>query len=147
MSAHAEVERVWPRDGVIRVEGVWHGVKVRRRDAWRADLALRTDRGRELSYPADTGTAGFAFTVPIEELVTPWLIAAPPDSGQAWDVHLTRIQDGLRLRVGRRLDGIADKREIFVYPLQRPAADAGLVVRPFYTPKNWLSIRCRRPAE
>lgn len=141
---HAEVGRVWPRDGLIRVEGGWHGVKVGRWQTWRADIVLR-DHPDRLEYPAATGPDGFSFAVPVDELITPWLRAAPPDNGQIWDVHLVRPGGGTRLRVGRRLDDIADKRDIFVYPLQRPSMDPGLLVRPFYTPRNWLGIRCRRP--
>lgn len=142
---HAEVERIWPRDGRIRVEGGWHGIEVTGDESWRADLVLRGERPQELGYPAVAGPDGFTFTVPVDELITPWLRAAPPDHGQVWEVHLTRESDGLRLRVGRHLDDIPDKREIFVYPLQRPSMDAGLIVRPIFTARNWLGVRCRRP--
>ncbi|SEG79539.1 hypothetical protein SAMN04489712_112232 [Thermomonospora echinospora] len=141
---HAEVARVWPRDGLIRVEGGWHLVKARSRDDWRVELIWRAHRNQRLILPVDAGPDGFVFAVPLRELATPWLRAAGPDARQVWDLHLVRARDGLRARVGRHLDDIPNKAGIMVYPAQRIDAGGPALVRPFYTPANHLAVRCRK---
>lgn len=141
---HAEVARVWPRDGLIRVEGEWHRVQAWTRDDWRVELIWRAHRDRRLVLPAEADQDGYAFTVPLGELATPWLRAAAPDARQVWDVHLVRAHDGLRARVGRHLDDIPAKAGIMVYPAQQIDVGGPVLVRPFYTPANHLAVRCRK---
>ncbi|ACY96227.1 hypothetical protein [Thermomonospora curvata] len=142
---HAEVERVWPRDGRIRIEGRLHEVTGTAGDRWTAELRGRRDPNRVLRFPVRVTAGAFDFAFPITELITPRLRAAAPGTRQVWDVFLVRERDGLRVRAGRHLDDIANRAEVFVYPAQRAGENDEFVVRPFYTPDDHLSVRCGKP--
>lgn len=141
MSAHAEIDEVWPRDGRIRLVGRLHG-----RDpdsgGWRLVLTLRGDERYRLRYDAALEGAAFDVSVPVDDLALDGLHKA------VWDLHLASGQDGAEsseelLKVGRHLDDIADKRKIYVFPAQTVTSDEDATrVRPVYTAEDELSVEC-----
>ncbi|MFD5078543.1 hypothetical protein [Streptomyces sp. NPDC058371] len=133
MKPHAEIAEVWPRDGYIRLVGHLHGRPVRDTDDWRLLLVRRARTDQRLRYKVRLAGDRFESELPVADLST---------DGQAeveeWDIHLT---DGeAQLRAGRQLDDIRDKKKIMVFPEQ--CVD-GLRVRPYYTVKDNLSLKCR----
>ncbi|MFI7275119.1 hypothetical protein [Streptomyces sp. NPDC049879] len=151
MSGHAEIAEVWPRDGRLRLVGALNGHAPRRRALdrlralttaagdWSLQFVLRDDRGRpwRLRYPAPLDGTRFDVSLPVADL-------APEDLRVPayWDVWLSAPD--ARLRAGRLLDGITGKKEIMVYPGQSvPRADAAVLVRPYYTVKDNLSVEVR----
>lgn len=144
MNAHAEIQQVWPRDGRIRFVGELHGhtPDASAAGSWQLLLVLRgTPRGTEqrLRYDAPLDGVRFDVSLPVDDIALDGLPAA------TWDLHLCS-GDGpgeLRLRAGRHLDGIRDKKTIMVYPAQSVTTDEdGTVVRPFYTVNSNLSVEC-----
>ncbi|MER6442263.1 hypothetical protein ABT275_38925 [Streptomyces sp. NPDC001185] len=78
---------------------------------------------------------GFSFTVGSSELVD-----VGRDSG-VWDVFVQAEENAPLARIGRLLDDVADRKEIFVYPsITLGATD----VRPYYTVDNDLSLEVAR---
>lgn len=76
-------------------------------------------------------------------------LAALPPGEQVWDLWLRPSAGEEPVRLGRILDDVADKKEIFSYPPQRVTGHDGTVrsVRPYYTLDNDLSLRvsCAEP--
>jgi hypothetical protein len=139
MMPHAEIDKVWPRDGRIRLTGHLHG-----RDAegagtsWQLLLRLR-DHTEELRYDVKLDGSGFTAELPVDDLALDGLAAA------TWDLHLASGGAGeeVHLRVGRHLDDIRGKKKIYVFPAQSVTSDEdATVVRPFYTVSDNLSIEC-----
>ncbi|MFJ8937528.1 hypothetical protein ACIRL0_17750 [Streptomyces sp. NPDC102365] len=129
--SHAEMAEVWPRDGRIRLVGRIHGRPAE--GDWRLLLTRRGHPGRPLDYPARVKGDRFEGELPVADLVTP-----DPAEIEEWDIHLTDGES--RLRAGRHLDDIHGKKKIMVFPEQRVH---GLRVRPYYTVKDNLSLKCR----
>lgn len=131
MKALAEIERIWPRDGAIRLVGRLH-----RADPQGTETLLLVQRDGEArrAYPVPMTGAAFDVRIPVEELVPP----QPPEEW-TWDLYLET--GGQRIRVGRHLDDIRDKSGIMVFPEQRFVKDGATIgVRPRYTVKENLSI-------
>ncbi|MDG9715416.1 transferase [Streptomyces sp. DH24] len=139
-TAHAEVEGIDAAGRSLTVRARLHGtplsgaatVRLRRRDGAGAVRSLRPR--------AESGGPRFSFTVDYEELVA--------DSGtgsRVWDVFVQPGQaEGAPLvRVGRLLDDVADRKEVFVYPA---GTVGGADVRPYYTVDNDLSVQVRPAA-
>ncbi|WP_151480313.1 hypothetical protein [Streptomyces albicerus] len=135
MKPHAEITEVWPRDGRVRLVGRIHG---RPADGyWRLLLTRRGRAGHRLDYPAQVKGDRFESELLIADLAA----AADTAEVEEWDIHLT---DGeAELRAGRRLDDVHGKKKIMVFPEQRIH---GLSVRPYYTVKDNLSLKCRTGA-
>jgi Sulfotransferase family len=157
MRAHAELESVWPRDDVIRLVGHVHGRMVPDdAGAWRLLFVLRDREHIRVGYDVALDGTRFDAAVPIGDLVPPGPSAAgpPPEAGtvaeptEKWDIHLVDPTTDTKeswLRMGRRLDDTRNKKKIMVYPAQEAADDTGtVVVRPFYTIYDNLSIECCR---
>jgi glycosyltransferase involved in cell wall biosynthesis len=127
MNPHAEVEHVEVGDADVRVRGVVVGVT----QAPGELVARRRSDAREASVPVTVDGASFDVAVPFTAL--PWV---EDDQPEFWDLHLGD------LRLGRHLDGVANKRLAYVFPWSEPTLPAGpRRFRPFYTPKNHLFIR------
>lgn len=62
------------------------------------------------------------------------------DSG-VWDVFVQAEENAPLARIGRLLDDVADRKEIFVYPSITLGATQ---VRPYYTVDNDLSLEVAR---
>ncbi|MEU6240862.1 hypothetical protein [Streptomyces sp. NPDC047024] len=166
--SHAEVRRVWPRDGRIRVigtviiDGQPDGAPVDK--SWQLCLTSRerpelpaptgvkrlTDRfmrslssssrptPRRLYFPVSSDGADFEAVVPLGELAV-W-DALPREH---WDMHVVarRGERKLLLRVGGHLDDMPGKKQIVKYPEQYKD---GVAVMPYYTDGDDLAIRCAR---
>lgn len=163
-AGHAELAEVWPRDGHIRLLGQVHrpeaegrataGARPGADGAWRLRLVLREGESApraaagELEYDLTrlAPDGHFEASFPVADLV-PDGLPLPA----TWDVYLHPPASGepgaAPLRVGRRLDDIRDKKRIMLFPAQPVSGAAGsALVRPYYTVKENLSVRCR-PAE
>ncbi|ARQ72618.1 hypothetical protein [Streptomyces marincola] len=148
MRPHAELARVWPRDGRLRLIGSLHGHDPVAGAAapWALLLVARRAPERVLAYPAPLAGAAFDVSLPVADLA-PGGIELPA----VWDLFLSQEvtgrhtgRDGApqgRLRVGRLLDDIEDKKKIMVFPGQPVATGAGpVLVKPYYTVKDNLSV-------
>lgn len=139
MSSHAEVDRVWPRDGRIRITGRLHDHTPADAGPWSLLLVLRDHEAHRLRYDATLDGDDFDVAVPVDDLALDGLARA------VWDLHLTRGagEEEELLRLGRHLDDIRGKKKIFVFPAQTVTSDEdGTVVRPFYTMNDNLSVEC-----
>jgi hypothetical protein len=134
-TAHAEVEGVHVTDRSMTVRARLHGATLGEAPA----VLLRVRRGggteRTVVPVAEKDGRGFSFTVDYGELAGD----AGPGS-RVWDLFV-RVDGGTSVRIGRLLDDVADRRDIFVLPA---AVIGGAVVRPHYTVDNDLSVRADR---
>ncbi|MEV0173224.1 transferase [Streptomyces sp. NPDC050803] len=131
-TAHAEVEGIDVTDRSMTVNARLHGATlsagaVVRLRARGANGAVRI---REPQVESPGGR--FSFTVDFTELIA-------ADAAGVWDISVRTGPAGEAplARVGRLLDDLADRKEIFVYPTARVG---GAVVRPYYTVDNDLSV-------
>ncbi|WP_052848223.1 hypothetical protein [Streptomyces avicenniae] len=92
----------------------------------------------------EDGAGGWTFTAPYDPLVEQRAAADGAEGAVAdevyWDVSLRPTRKGARVRVGRLLDDVADKKPVFVYP---PAVLGTTTVQPYYTVDNDLAVRVR----
>jgi hypothetical protein len=128
--AHAEVDRVDVTGSALRFEARLHGASLT--DGAEVLLRLRRDQGvvRALDpLPGEDGRT-FSFTVDDGTL----------DTG-IWDMFVRPTPGAGLIRLARLLDDVADRKHVFVYP----GATAGkVVVRPYYTVDNDLSLEVKR---
>lgn len=139
MSSHAEVERVWPRDGRIRITGRLHPPAPTGTGGWNLLLVLRDHESHRLRYDATLDGDDFDVAVPVDDLALDGLARA------TWDLHLVRGagENEELLRLGRHLDDIRGKKKIYLFPAQSVLSDEdGTVVTPFYTVQDNLSVEC-----
>jgi hypothetical protein len=139
-TAHAEVDGIDVTDRSMTVSARLHGTTLAEGAAVR--LRLRGGRGtvRTLVPQVEHDGRGFSFTVEYGDLV------GEDDTGsRVWDLYLQPGSAGGQgpVRIGRLLDDIADRKEIFVFPA---AEVGGAVVRPYFTVDNDLSVLAE-PAE
>ncbi|WP_369275294.1 transferase [Streptomyces sp. R11] len=137
-AAHAEVEGVDVRDRSMTVRARLHGVSLAEGASVR--LRLRGGGGTVLDLvpQVEHDGRGFRFTAEFGELVT-----GGGAGSRVWDLFVQpgSAEGTAPVRIGRLLDDVADRKEIFVFP----AADVGAsVVRPYYTVDNDLSILADR---
>ncbi|MFJ8536122.1 transferase [Streptomyces sp. NPDC093591] len=137
-TAHAEVEGIEVTDRSMTVRARLHGATLTETAAVR--LRLRGTDGvvRTLEPQAEGDGRAFSFTVDYEELATD----RDPDHGAGTGVWDLSVRPGLDagapvIRIGRLLDDVADRKEIFVYPT---AVVGAATVRPYYTVDNDLSV-------
>ncbi|MEV7030118.1 transferase [Streptomyces sp. NPDC093272] len=134
-TAHAEVEAVHVTDRSMTVRARLHGATLGAAPAVR--LRVRGGGGTERTVvPAtEKDGRGFSFTVDYGEL------AGDTSAGnRVWDLSVT-IDGETSVRIGRLLDDVAERKDIFVLPT---AVIGGAVVRPYYTVDNDLSILTER---
>ncbi|MFK4104970.1 hypothetical protein ACI2L1_33835 [Streptomyces sp. NPDC019531] len=129
-SAHAEVDRVDVMDRALTVTARLHGTSLL--DGACVELRPRKGGGitRTLMPLAGEDGRGFSFTVDDETL----------DIG-IWDMFIRPAAGSPTIRLARLLDDVADRKHVFVYP---GAALGGVVVRPYYTVDNDLSLEVTR---
>ncbi|MGK5532366.1 hypothetical protein [Streptomyces sp. URMC 129] len=145
MNGHAELEQVWPRDGRLRLVGRLHGHDAApggaaAGGAWALRLELREGDGRCLHYPTALDGSAFDVSLPVDDLA-PEGIALPA----YWDAYLVPDPSAPapRLRVGRLLDDIRGKKRIMVFPGQPVTGSRRVLVKPYYTLKDNLSVEVR----
>lgn len=133
-TAHAEVEGIEVTGGSMTVRARLHGATLADGAAVRLRLRGAKDVVRILKPQDVSDGRSFSFTVDYGEL------AAVQGTGtRFWDlsVQARPAAEAPAIRIGRLLDDVADRKEIFVYP----AVSAGdVVVRPYYTVDNDLSV-------
>jgi hypothetical protein len=166
--SHAEIRRVWPRDGHIQILGViiidgipddapvdtsWtlrltsrerpeipvlSGVQRLTNRLKRAVSCTSPPTPRRLYFPVVSDGAHFETVVTVNNLAV-W-DALPREH---WDLHVVAARGGrnLILRVGRHHDDMPGKKQIVKFPEQYVS---GVAVLPYYTDDNDLSIRCAR---
>ncbi|MDO0910934.1 transferase [Streptomyces sp. DT2A-34] len=137
-TAHAEVEGIDVRDRSMTVRARLHGAPLTEAAAVR--LRLRGGDGvvRTLEPRAESDGRAFSFTVDHEELATGH--GPGPGAGtRVWDLSVQPGPDAEApvIRIGRLLDDVADRKDIFVYPT---AVVGDATVRPYYTVDNELSV-------
>lgn len=133
-TAHAEVEGIDVRDRSTTVRARLHGTSLAGEAAVRLRLRGGDGTVRNLELRGESDGRAFSFVVDHAELV-----AAGDAKNRVWDVSVHPGSDGgpAAIRLGRLLDDVADRKEIFVYPT---AVADGAVVRPYYTVDNDLSV-------
>lgn len=133
-TAHAEVEGIDVTDRSMTVRARLHGTSLAGGAVVR--LRLRGGNGtvRKLELRGESDGRAFSFVVDQAELV-----AADDANNRVWDVSVQARSDAgsAPIRLGRLLDDVADRKEIFVCPA---AVVGGAVVRPYYTVDNDLSV-------
>lgn len=80
-------------------------------------------------------------TVPVSALVAEGALAS-----EVWDACLAGATGAgkSRLRMGRYLDGIEDKKRVMIFPHQRVGGSVPVTVQPYHTGHDNLPVRCRR---
>lgn len=144
--SHAELDKIWARDGQLRLTGDFHGdFPAVSPGSWRLVLTLREQEDHQRTYATSVDGTHFDVTLALSDLAQSGLPVPA-----RWDIHFAAQSEHgeVRLRAGRHLDDILDKKRIMVFPTQR-VRDAGktIRVRPYYTVKNNLSIECSAQAD
>ncbi|WP_399093064.1 hypothetical protein ACGH2B_23025 [Streptomyces sp. BBFR2] len=97
--------------------------------------------GPTVTAPLTADGACFSFTLPYEGPAGHWRGGSEP-----WDLWLVPAEGAPPVRIGRLLDDVADKKQVFSYPaMPVPAAGAEVRVGPYYTLDNDLSLRVAGP--
>ncbi|EGX56501.1 hypothetical protein SZN_27476 [Streptomyces zinciresistens K42] len=137
--AHAEVDTVEITGAALTVRARLHGAALTGDAALR--LRPRGGKGTALTVPVRGGPDGRGFTCTVD-------LAEAAATGTGESPVLDVLLDGAAsaggpaapIRLGRLLDDIADRKEVFVFP----AAPVGRrTVRPYYTVDNDLSLETR----
>jgi hypothetical protein len=133
-AAHAEVERIDVTDRAMTVRARLHGTQLAGGAAVRLRLRGGDGTVRNLELRGESDGWAFSFVVDHAELV-----ADDDARNRVWDVSVQACSDGgpAPVRLGRLLDDVADRKEIFVCPA---AVVGGATVRPYYTVDNDLSV-------
>ncbi|MEV7343904.1 transferase [Streptomyces sp. NPDC093544] len=134
--AHSEAGAIDVTDRSTTVAARLHGASLGEGAA--VLLRRRGEAGVVQTLEPRAGGDGrdFSFTVDHQELA-----AAGGTGNGIWDVFLQPAAGAPRIRVGRLLDDLADRKEIFVYP----AATVGdVTLRLYYTVDNDLSVTVTR---
>ncbi|GAA4891339.1 hypothetical protein [Streptomonospora salina] len=143
----AEVGEVWPRDGRIRIVGDFHGLADPESGRW---YLLSAVRGTDIRVHHELKVEGgrFEVSVPLADFVPVDPGHSPSGDGMKWDLYAVPEDrpdsdaEG-RMRLGRRLDDIRDKKKVMVFPAQEVEDDGvRMRVRPVYTAREDLSIDC-----
>ncbi|WP_326723267.1 FixH family protein [Streptomyces sp. NBC_00243] len=137
-TAHSEAGAIDVTDRSMTVAARLHGASLGEGAA--VLLRRRGEAGVVQTLEPRAGGDGrdFSFTVDHQELAA----AGGTGSGSGiWDVFLQPAAGAPRIRVGRLLDDLADRKEIFVYPA---ATVGGVTLRPYYTVDNDLSVAVTR---
>ncbi|MFF7339809.1 hypothetical protein ACFZAT_21050 [Streptomyces sp. NPDC008163] len=131
-ATHAEAGRITVVSGAMTVEarlygaGLGEGAEVK---------LIRRGQGASVARIALSaeGDRDFSFTVDYADLLADVVGGAPV----VWDVFVHPCAGAPRVRVGRLLDDVADRKTVFVYPA---TPLGGVSVRPYYTLDNDLSV-------
>ncbi|WP_282700540.1 transferase [Streptomyces sp. CC219B] len=130
-TAHAEVEALDVTSTSMTVRARLHGATLSAESAVRLRARGADGAVRHQEPQADGSGRSFSFTVDFAELTA--------TGSTVWDLSVRTHPAGQAapIRIGRLLDDIADRKEIFVYP---SATVGGVTVRPYYTVDNDLSV-------
>ncbi|MFJ2442641.1 hypothetical protein ACIOWG_19780 [Streptomyces sp. NPDC087658] len=130
-AAHAEVDTVRLDGRALTVRGRLFGASPGK---GATVLLVRRGKGGPVRESALTpeGRRGFSFTADYAGL-----LAGHGTAREIWDIFIRPTADAPRIRVGRLLDDLADRKEVFVYPA---VTRDGVSVRPYYTVDNDLAV-------
>ncbi|KAB8171021.1 transferase [Streptomyces sp. 3MP-14] len=130
-AGHAEVDRLEPGQHAVTVHGRLLGPEFGPGAA--AILRRRGKEGPERETALTAGENGaFTFTADYRELPT------EPGAAAVWNVFVRPATDAGPVRVGRLLDDVADRKNVFVYPT---STVRGFTYWPYFTLDNDLSIQ------
>ncbi|KUM87261.1 MULTISPECIES: hypothetical protein [Streptomyces] len=128
--AHAEADRVDITGGTLKVAARLHGASPL--DGAEVRLRLRRGEGTLRTVEPLVAEDGRSFSFTVDD--------ATLDIG-IWDLFVRPAAGAPMIRLARLLDDVADRKHVHVYP----GATAGeLVVRPYYTVDNDLSLEVTR---
>ncbi|MFE4699688.1 hypothetical protein ACFRIC_21695 [Streptomyces sp. NPDC056738] len=130
--AHAEAEAVDVTGRSMTVRARLHGASLQEGAVVSLRLRGAGATARTVEPRAEDEGRSLSFTVDYAELA-----AGTPSGAGVWDVFVRPGAEAPRIRVGRLLDDLADRKEIVVYP---PADVGGAALRPYYTVDNDLSV-------
>ncbi|MFD6310151.1 transferase [Streptomyces nigra] len=136
--AHAEVAGIDVTDRSTTVRARLHGASLT--EGACVLLRLRGGKGVERTVAPQPGTDGRDLAVTIDHAD---LLAGGGTGDRVWDVFVRpgAGEDTAVVRVGRLLDDVADRKDIYVYP----ASTVGeFAVRPYYTVDNDLAVEVLR---
>ncbi|MEW1717983.1 transferase [Streptomyces sp. NPDC093109] len=129
--AHAEIDTLDLSGHTMTVRARLFGARL---TEGAAVLLIRRgqDRAVRQYVPSPEGARGFSFTADYRDL-----LADRVADRDLWDVFLRPAPGGPRVRVGRLLDDVPRRKEIFVYPA---TPLDGATARPYYTVDNDLAL-------
>lgn len=132
-TAHAEVASLHITEETMTVNAHLYGAHPG--NGATALLRLRGPHRTEHETELRPGAGqGFSVTIAYRDL-----LKAPPG---IWDLSVRPAGDGPRIRLGRLLDDVADRKRIFTYP---SVTTARATIRPYYTVHNDLSLEVTDP--
>jgi hypothetical protein len=136
VSPQAEIDEIWVGDRDVTVTGRLIGVHD---PSQRAALRARERDGeREVEAVATLEEGRFSTTIDLSAVTS----GARPAT-RVWDLYLS-VEGAGRLRLGRKLDDIARKKDVLVFPtLTVGEAATTERIQPYYTKKNNLSLRSK----
>jgi len=140
---HAEAGEIRLEDGAMAVSGRLYRVEdpAGWLDGAVAEARCRRARDRVCTAPVTADGATFSFTLDYARLAEGW-----GGGADLWDLWLRPADGAAPVRLARILDDVADKKEIFTYPVRTVDAPHGTAaVRPYYTVDNDLSVRVADP--
>ncbi|MFE3032781.1 hypothetical protein ACFXKY_14185 [Streptomyces canus] len=128
--AHAEAGRVDITGGTLTVAARLYGASLL--DGAEVRLRPRKGEGTERTVEPLVAEDGRSFSFTVDD--------ATLDTG-IWDMFVRPASGAPLIRLARLLDDVADRKHVHVYP----GATAGaIVVRPYYTVDNDLSLEVKR---
>ncbi|MEU3712264.1 hypothetical protein [Streptomyces catenulae] len=138
---HAEAGDILVEPAGMTVEGRLYGALPGEGAHVEARARRTAGGGATVTVPLTADGARFSFTLPYAGPVGHWR-----GGGEPWDLWLVPAEGAPPVRIGRLLDDVADKKQIFAYPaMPVPAAGAEVRVGPYYTLDNDLALRVAGP--
>ncbi|MFF9478882.1 hypothetical protein [Streptomyces sp. NPDC014733] len=138
---HAEAGDILVERTGMTVEGRLYGALPGEGAHVEARARRTAGEGATVTVPLTADGARFSFTLPYAGPVAHWRGGSDP-----WDLWLVPAEGAPPVRIGRLLDDVADKKQIFAYPtMPVPAAGAEVRVGPYYTLDNDLALRVTGP--
>ncbi|WP_329060290.1 hypothetical protein [Streptomyces sp. NBC_01429] len=132
---HAEIDTIRVSGDSMTVRGRLFGARFGDGATVRLVRRGKNHAVREGAVHHDGGH-GFSLTAAYRDLLDERGAGGEPRRS-FWDVFVHPAPDGPRIRLGRLLDDVADRKTVFVYP----SADLdGSTVRPYYTVDNDLAV-------
>ncbi|MFF2368454.1 hypothetical protein ACFVU0_37875 [Streptomyces sp. NPDC058122] len=131
-TTHVEAEAVDVTGRSMTVRARLHGASLQEGAVVSLGLRGAGATARTVEPRAEDEGRSLSFTVDYAELA-----GGTPSGAGVWDVFVRPAAQAPRIRVGRLLDDLADRKEIVVYPT---ADVGGAALRPYYTVDNDLSV-------
>lgn len=128
---HAEAGDLRVADGRMTLSGRLYGVRATATARLRAEA--RDAPAPPVAAEVRTAAEGAEFSA---ELPYASLAGHP-----VWDLWLCPYDGAVPVRIGRILDDVPDKKQVFRYPSRPLGSDSGLSATPYYTLDNDLAVR------